>query len=137
MGLVHTVLKCFCSIPLLTGPLMLLIGLGLASCPDPMCKANGGIGADKFDWAESFSGVPKAAIFCFLGICKMCAFADIYFLRVVPRLALLCTSIMMACVTYGHVMVGDDLPPCVVLTLTPLAAIVTWPKAPAKGGKGS
>ena len=179
MSMSHTVLKIFLLLPLISAPVMIASGIGVMQCPDMLCKANGGTGPDKFDWASKISGVPAATLLILVGVCKLAAIVDIYFTKIMPKVALYCVSIMMllvrclrwdldhaprptharavttarvaptlppaarittprivsAQVLYGHVALGDDLPPVVVFSILPLLVAATWPKDKQTGGK--
>ena len=129
--------KLFTFIPLMTGGIMLASGLGFMECPDPLCKADGGVGPDKFEWASSASGYPASNILMLVGVCKLLAVIDIYLLNIIPRAACVCVSLMMAAVTYGHLQIPDDVKPPIFFTLVPLLCAASWPeKTPAKAPSG-
>merc|ERR1719389_439237 len=95
-------------------------------------KANAGTGPDKFEWAASYYGLSTSFILFGVGCCKVAAFADIWFLHIIPQVALGCIAVMMAFVLHGNMTVGDDLLPPVIFGIAAIIAAATWPAGKSK-----
>ena len=135
--MLHTAAKVIATLAVLSGPIMLASGLGFMDCPAMLCKAKGGTGIDKMEWAAveakklGNEGVTASMVLIYVGTCKVLAFVDVWIVKSMPRITLLCVAIMMAAVTYGHSQFDDDLPPPIVLGVAALLAAASWP-SPAK-----
>ena len=124
----HPITKITSTIPLLSGPIMLAAGLGKMKCPPMLCNAQQGKGIDKLAWAAELSGIPRETIMIILGVCKLLALLDVWLLHIMPRVTLLCVSVMMGCVLYGHLEFDDEIKPIVVFLTASLFCAMTWPK---------
>ena len=144
MPLASFIFKVLASVGLMTGPLMVALGLGLIdSLPAELTRADNGKGANKFDWAAArFNSekplgpdlsVTTPQVFLFIGICKCLVILDIWVLHVMPRFALLCQALMFAAITWAHTQIPDQLAPPAAIGLFALAAAATWNSASGSG----
>ena len=89
MGLINTVSKLIPTAGLITGPMMLAVGLlgRIDDAPAAFMKANDGNGADKAEWAADLLGTTRTNVFILLGVCKVLALLDLWLLHVVQRVS--------------------------------------------------
>jgi hypothetical protein len=136
--MLHSITKVVMTLGLLSGPVLLLAGLGMIEAPAPLIRANGGTGPDKGDWGAIFFATTRANVLILCGAAKVLALADVWILKTVPQIACFCVAVMMGLICYAHKEIGDDLPPPLFIGMSALVTMATWPDAePDAKGKRS
>lgn len=135
--MMHTAFKVLASLsPTIGGLLYMAVALKYIEPPVGMVHVGGTVdGVNKVTWAATEASaatgvaVTEQQVFFFIAACKLAAMLDLWVTRLVPRLALVCLSIMMLAVEYSHVLMGDELVSPVVVVLFNLLALATWPSS--------
>jgi hypothetical protein len=140
-AMMHTLFKVLASFsPMMGGLGSLAMALKLIEAPVAIHVGGTSDGINKLTWAATETSaatgltVTEQHVCFFIAACKLAAMLDLWVTKLVPRLALVCLSIMMLAVAYAHLLLGDDLVPPFVVLLFNLLALATWPSSKVNKG---
>ena len=120
---------------LLSAPVMLAAGAGIIECPPSLCLAASDPSLNKFVWAGEKVGVGPNVILLLVGLCKILALLDIFVLKVMPKVTLVCVGCMFAAITISHMVMGESVQPVFTFMLAPFTMAKTWPPAETSAAK--
>jgi hypothetical protein len=143
--MIHTVFKVLASLsPIMGGLMYLAVALKYIDPPVAVFHVGGTpAGANKVTWAATEASaatgvaVTEQQVLYFVAACKLSAMLDLWVTRLVPRLALVCLTIMMLAVEYSHFRMGDHLVAPLVIIIFNLLALATWPSPKVKSKAAS